>query len=385
MKRFLALFLFAAATLAGCSDDGKDEGKDVRLAPGTSKDYTIYADQTSGTSAEGISFTTTGPWRATVTETRAAGGWVTVSPDHGDAAGDYTITISLGVNTSGADRKATVTIECGATKITITVEQKGTTEEGEIPDSGDEPGPAGKKLISELYFYFPQNPDQEWQRCELTYDDRNRLIRWRNAVNEILGGGSTVTLTETITYEYGEGLVRITSDDKEDGTSFTVYLNGAGYAERAEKTNAQDGKTRITRYAYDAENRLIRTEQDDEREDYIWQNGNLVEIRYGSESETNSTWFTYTEHENRESLDIIPDRVAWDEELVMAGLLGIQSRNLVRTQKGDEQSYGKDDLTFSYEFDTDGYVTRTVAKDTNHTDEDNNPRTLEIKHIAGRK
>ncbi|MFR0894555.1 MAG: BACON domain-containing protein [Alistipes onderdonkii] len=46
-------------------------------------------------------------------------------PDHGDAAGDYTITITLGVNTTGKNRRATVMIECGGTKITITVEQKG--------------------------------------------------------------------------------------------------------------------------------------------------------------------------------------------------------------------------------------------------------------------
>ncbi len=42
-----------------CSDDnGGDEGKDIQLAPGTPKDYTIFADETSGTPSEGISFTT---------------------------------------------------------------------------------------------------------------------------------------------------------------------------------------------------------------------------------------------------------------------------------------------------------------------------------------
>ncbi|MFQ7503088.1 MAG: hypothetical protein ACLRMJ_08185 [Alistipes finegoldii] len=67
-----------------CSDDnGGDEGKDIQLAPGTPKDYTIFADETSGTPSEGISFTTAGPWRATVAETRAdvseGSSWVTVS------------------------------------------------------------------------------------------------------------------------------------------------------------------------------------------------------------------------------------------------------------------------------------------------------------------
>lgn len=36
-----------------CSDDnGGDEGKDIQLAPGTPKDYTIFADETSGTPSE---------------------------------------------------------------------------------------------------------------------------------------------------------------------------------------------------------------------------------------------------------------------------------------------------------------------------------------------
>lgn len=71
MKKFHAiLLLMGAAALMACSDDnGGDEGKDIQLAPGTPKDYTIFADETSGTPSEGISFTTAGPWRATVAET----------------------------------------------------------------------------------------------------------------------------------------------------------------------------------------------------------------------------------------------------------------------------------------------------------------------------
>ena len=54
MKRILA-FLFAAAALTACSDDNGDgTGRDIQLAPGTPKDYTIFADETSGTPSEGI-------------------------------------------------------------------------------------------------------------------------------------------------------------------------------------------------------------------------------------------------------------------------------------------------------------------------------------------
>ena len=260
------LLAAAAAAFCACSDDnGGDGGKDIQLAPGTPKDYTIFADETSGTPSEGISFTTTGPWRATVAETRAevSGGspsWVTVSPDHGDAAGDYTITIGLGVNATGKDRRATVTIECGSTKITITVEQKGTTEEGEVPDEGDEPVvPAGVQLVSEVYCYFNDSPGVEDRRIELTYDERNRLVRWKETTNEVVSPGMVETVTQTYEYEYGDGVVRIANP--EEDTHFTVWLNAAGYAERVERSRSGESAD-ITTYEYDSENRLIRTEQE---------------------------------------------------------------------------------------------------------------------------
>ena len=63
MKKIHALFLLmGVVALTACSDDNGDgTGKDIQLAPGTPKDYTIFADETSGTPSEGISFTTTGP------------------------------------------------------------------------------------------------------------------------------------------------------------------------------------------------------------------------------------------------------------------------------------------------------------------------------------
>ena len=394
MKRIFA-FLFAAAALAGCSDDnGGDGGKDIRLAPGTPKDYTIFADETSGTPSEGISFTTTGPWRATVAETRAdvSGGspsWVTVSPDHGDAAGDYTITIGLGVNATGKDRRATVTIECGSTKITITVEQKGTTEEGEVPDEGDEPVvPAGVQLVSEVYCYFNDSPGVEDRRIELTYDERNRLVRWKETTNEVVSPGMVETVTQTYEYEYGDGVVRIANP--EEDTHFTVWLNAAGYAERVERSRSGESAD-ITTYEYDSENRLIRTEQEDEWEDYVWENGNLVESRYGSsDGESDVTRFTYTDLENRERPDFIGawnELPSWYEELAWAGLLGVRNRNLMQGTRGDGEWSYKDDFCMEYEVDAEGYVTEAVEYGLTSEGETDrsNPRTYEVKHIASRK
>lgn len=370
-----------------CSDDnGGDGGKDILLAPGTPKDYTIFADETSAAPSEGISFTTTGPWRATVAETRAdvsgggsASSWVTVSPDHGDAAGDYTITIALGVNTTGKDRRATVTIECDATKITITVEQKGTTEDGEIPDDGDEPVVPARLLISEMKSYSKKNPDKSYSNIKLTYDDQNRITKWQE---ESMDEGYRDT--RTITFEYGEGVVHISSaassDDPDDPNTYTAYLNKNGFVTRTEGPGRD-----ATTYEYDSENRLVRMVQATEWQEYVWKDGNLTEIKYGNDDgETDVTRYTYYgELENRENFDIFYDRISWDEELAIAGLTGIPCRNLLHEERGESQWAYKDDFDMTYEVDENGYLTKAVQTQPQEGEEDN-PWIGEIKHIQGK-
>lgn len=388
MKKFHAILsLMGAIAFIACSDDnGGEEGKDIQLAPGTSKDYTIFADETSGTPSEGISFTTTGPWRATVAETRAdvseGSSWVTVSPDHGDAAGDYTITIALEVNTTGKDRRATVMIECGGTKITITVEQKGTTEEGEIPDDGDEPAVPARLLISEMKSYSKKNPDQSYSNIKLTYDDQNRITKWEEESSD-----EGYRDTRTITFEYGGDVVHISSaassDDPDDPNTYTAYLNKNGFVTRTEGPGRD-----VTNYEYDSENRLIRMEQAGEWQEYVWRDDNIVEIKYGNdEGETNVTRYTYYEKlANKENFDIFYDRISWDEELAIAGLTGIPCRNLLHEERGESQWAYKDDFDMTYEVDENGYITKAVQTQPqlSSSDEEDDPWIGEIKHIQGK-
>lgn len=385
MKKFHAILsLMGAIAFIACSDDnGGEEGKDIQLAPGTSKDYTIFADETSGTPSEGISFTTTGPWRATVAETRAdvseGSSWVTVSPDHGDAAGDYTITIALEVNTTGKDRRATVMIECGGTKITITVEQKGTTEEGEIPDDSDEPAVPARQLISEMKFYSKKNPDKSYSNIKLTYDDQNRITKWQE---ESMDEGYRDA--RTITFEYGGDVVHISSDassdDPDDPNTYTAYLNKNGFVTRTEGPGRD-----ATTYEYDSENRLVRMVQATEWQEYVWKDGNLTEIKYGNDDgETNVTRYTYYEElANKENFDIFYDRISWDEELAIAGLTGIPCRNLLHEERGESQWAYKDDFDMTYEVDKNGYLTKAVQTQPQEGEEDD-PWIGEIKHIQGK-
>lgn len=109
-------------------------------------DQTVFADETESGSA--VSFTAAGAWTSTITEvtTKAESNavtrtgtksepvsWVTIAPDRGDVAGKYNISINLESNNSGEDRSATITITCAGENISITVTQKGTMENGEVP------------------------------------------------------------------------------------------------------------------------------------------------------------------------------------------------------------------------------------------------------------
>ena len=116
----------AAALLASCSDD-KDYSGDfgqIKVPDTRQLEQTVSADDTQ--SARGVTFTTEGAWTSTIAETRAeAPVWISISPDRGDAAGSYTLKITLEPNTSGASRTATIVITCGTSKIEITVTQEG--------------------------------------------------------------------------------------------------------------------------------------------------------------------------------------------------------------------------------------------------------------------
>ena len=131
--------LAAAMTMfQGCKTD-EPTPKNITVTDGQTN-QTVYANENSG--SDGVSFTTTGAWASRITESttaqapaeagisRAPGDtpdWISINPDHGDAAGTYTITITLLPNETGVNRTATIIISCDGTEVTITVTQKGET------------------------------------------------------------------------------------------------------------------------------------------------------------------------------------------------------------------------------------------------------------------
>jgi hypothetical protein len=138
MKKILLLTLtglLALGALNSCEGE-KEPPKALELTGGQTT-QSVFADQHQAQSK--VSFKSGGAWKSSISEGTRAGTWITINPSSGSTAGDYTITITLDMNYTGADRTATITIICGDEEITITVTQKATTEDGVIPEDPEKP------------------------------------------------------------------------------------------------------------------------------------------------------------------------------------------------------------------------------------------------------
>ena len=82
---------------------------------------TVFADETP----QALSFVTTGAWTSTQTAD-----WLSISPGSGAQAGEYTVTVSLAPNDTGADRSETISITCNDEIINVNVTQKATNRDG---------------------------------------------------------------------------------------------------------------------------------------------------------------------------------------------------------------------------------------------------------------
>ena len=210
MKKFVYLF-FIIAIISACSSD--DETNKSIEVDKEQLNQTVYADETQGKS--GVSFTTTAAWTSSITETTAKSlkdnstpeNWVSVTPDRGDKAGSYTITINLTPNYTGAERSATITINCNGDKIEIKVKQDGKTQTGKAPVdnggvdvcvAGQEDGLAcywknGEKVVlsnrdSHANSIFVVGNDvyvagREWG------ETKSSAVYWKNGVAAYLPGG----------------------------------------------------------------------------------------------------------------------------------------------------------------------------------------------------
>lgn len=229
--------LWGVILVSGCSE--KDETPtNLTLKEGTQTTQVVYADEV--TNQGGISFTALSDWTATVTEvvteaaTKAASGkveWLELSAYSG-GPGEYTLTLTLIENLTGKDRKATIEIRCGNDVITITVEQKATTEAGETP------APKEKRLARyEITNSSSLYPDSYTKSIgELTYNENGKLAALKTISYQ---GDMQGYFTERIyqfTYQENQMWIDLkTLSGYESDESYVITLNSEGYVSQLYK------------------------------------------------------------------------------------------------------------------------------------------------------
>ena len=192
----IAICLTTTTLFSGCSND--DNPPAISVADNSSLTQVVYANNVQGNS--GVSFTTTGAWTSST-----SADWISISPNNGSSEGNYTVGIILAINTTGADRTATVSILCNGDRITIYVTQKGKTEDGEVPNEEAEI----RRLLVKLYhdtqgdsWYNNENwlsnkPINEWYGVTYSIKNFEIFLQGQNLRGRIdLSGCSSLTFLD---------------------------------------------------------------------------------------------------------------------------------------------------------------------------------------------
>lgn len=350
--RKLILLCVTAFLAAACGDE-KDYSGDygqIKVPDTRELEQTVAADDTQ--TNKGVTFTTEGAWTSTITSTRAdAPDWITISPDHGDAAGSYTIRIALRRNGTGAERTASITIVCGTSRVTITVRQGGET---------DEPvEPTVNPLISkiECFYEVEEHPEKNRQTgvYHFEYDTEGRIASYKwDDLSDGLG--------KTVTFSYPNATtLNFKSVSYDQSENFTVTLDHAGRATEMRRNGHSDRWT----FSYDAEGRCIRCDQQGADNTAIypnmystfgWSDGDLTTFDTFRENGDKASEYCYkfaydTDYSNNAtvmSLDLnallfnvnpgfISEYDTAGILLAAIGRLGVRSAHLTKTNMIDEE------------------------------------------------
>jgi hypothetical protein len=273
---FAALATGAATMLFSACDPKKNGSADITVTDERCLTQDVFADDTEGQSV--ISFSAAGAWTSLITEASTPSPeWIFIDPDHGDAAGNYTVILTLTPNISGADRTARITLSCNETSITVTVTQRGTTESGETPEARRLITGITETAVFESDYYssgYSGNPYVP-VNCEFTYDNSYRI-------KEMYSFASNRNEYDLFTWNYNVlGEVRI--EDPSEPRIYRAVLNSKGHAT---SITWNHGSPHEASLAYDADACLTDHSSSDtynygscNTQRLIWNNGNITALQ----------------------------------------------------------------------------------------------------------
>ena len=198
-------------------------------------------------SAKSVTFTSQGPWVAQVICDETADSlpsvahnrsnepvesWLSINPDRGDAAGEYTMNIVLEENNTNADRTAYVIIRSGDTETKITIKQACKANSNVAEDNDDKNDTIAvlkyidKLTIKSLDYY----DDLSVYNVNHQYDEQDRIVgvtmEWNDGEEDRLrhcsfeytaNGNVNMTTAEAFPY---------TADDISDKAVAVMDKNG---------------------------------------------------------------------------------------------------------------------------------------------------------------
>ena len=211
--------------------------------------------------------------------------WVSITPDHGDEAGTYTVNINLEANDTGEDRKANIIISCGTQKITIAITQVATPQ---VPsDGGEDNTKPSLRCVSKIdYIYTDKAYDgsnDEHYTLTYRYDEKNRVVR----VEELCDSDDSYDYERWYEFDYTiSDLVAVSKTYKSGGDShrsdagFDVSFENGRAKEAVLRSEYEDLGYTTNKYTFAYDN-----------------NGYLVEMASHSKDEgkTGSAGFMYTD------------------------------------------------------------------------------------------
>ena len=294
-------FCFAAvAALVMLASCDQIIGNDGQLIIDPVED--AFLEQTVGSTtlaAKGVAFSTTGAWTSQIVPVSTKGSqpmWVSISPDHGDEAGTYTVTITLEANDTGEDRKADIIITCGEQKITISITQVATED---VPSDGEQdnskPHP---KCVSKIDYRYTDNAydgsNNDHYTLTYRYDDQNRVVRIEevcespdsyNSYERWYAFDYTIADNVSVAKTYKSG-----GDSNRPDQTFDASIQDGRITEVLITDDEDYGSTYKYTFAYDSNGYLTEIashtrDQGVNRSGFLYSNGLLSGITGGNLSE----------------------------------------------------------------------------------------------------